>query len=90
MAKYENKMLDIIEALHKSGLLKNCIVSGSWVMFFYKEIFEGFIPPIATTDFDIFLPNVSKIKEGDINKLLIDLDYVRDDDRPHGQNKILF
>ncbi len=87
MVKYENKMLDIIEALHKSGLLKNCIISGSWAMFFYKEIFQGFVPPIATTDFDIFLPNVSKIKEGNINKLLIDLDYLRDDDSFTGKTK---
>ena len=87
MAKFENKMLDIIDALHKSGLLKNCIISGSWAMFFYKEIFEGFIPPIATTDFDIFLPNVSRIKEGNINKLLIDLDYLRDDDSLTGKTK---
>lgn len=87
MVKYENKMLDIIEALHKSGLLKNCIISGSWAMFFYKEIFEGFVPPIATTDFDIFLPKVSKIKEGNINKLLIDLDYLRDDDSLTGKTK---
>ena len=87
MVRFENKMLDIIEALHKSGLLKNCIISGSWAMFFYKEIFEGFIPPIATTDFDIFLPSVSKIKEGNINKLLIDLDYLRDDDSLTGKTK---
>ena len=87
MVKFESKMLDIIEALHKSGLLKNCIISGSWAMFFYKEIFEGFFPPIATTDFDIFLPSVSKIKEGNINKLLIDLDYLRDDDYLTGKTK---
>ena len=87
MVKFESKMLDIIEALHKSGLLKNCIISGSWAMFFYKEIFEGYIPPIATTDFDIFLPNVSRIKEGNINKLLIDLDYLRDDDSLTGKTK---
>lgn len=87
MAKYENKMLEIIDALNKSGLLKNCIISGSWAMFFYKEIFEEFIPPIATTDFDIFLPSVSKIKESNINKLLIDLDYLRDDDCLTGKTK---
>ena len=87
MVRFENKMLDIIEALHKSGLLKDCIISGSWAMFFYKEIFEGFIPPIATTDFDIFLPNVSRIKEGNINKLLIDLNYLRDDDSLTGKTR---
>ena len=62
MIEFENKMLDIIDALHRSGLLKDCIISGSWAMFFYKEIFEDFVPPIATTDFDIFLPSVYKIK----------------------------
>jgi len=74
MIEFENKMLDIIDALHRSGLLKNCIISGSWAMFFYKEIFEDFVPPIATTDFDIFLPSVSKIKANNINKLLIEVD----------------
>lgn len=87
MVKYENKILDIIEALDRSGLLRNCIISGSWAMFFYKEIFEDFVPSIATTDFDIFLPKVSKIKEGNINKLLIDLDYLRDDDSLTGKTK---
>ena len=87
MTRFEDKMLDIIDALHKSGLLINCIISGSWAMFFFKEIFEDFIPPIATTDFDIFLPNVSKIKDGNINRLLIDLDYLRDDDFLTGKTK---
>lgn len=87
MTRFENRMLDIIDALHKSGLLRNCIISGSWAMFFFKEIFEDFIPPIATTDFDIFLPNVSKIKDGNINRLLIDLDYLRDDDFLTGKTK---
>ncbi len=87
MVKFEEKMLEIIGALHESNLLKDCIISGSWAMFFYKEIFEGFIPPIATTDFDIFLPSVSKIKSGNINKLLIDLDYLRDDDSLTGKTK---
>jgi len=87
MVKYEDKMIDIIEALYKSGLSKNCIISGSWAMFFYKELFEGFIPPIMTTDLDIFLPSVSKITKGNINKLLIDLDYLREDDCLTGKTK---
>ena len=74
MIEFENKMLEIIDALHRSGLLKDCIISGSWAMFFYKEIFEDFVPPIATTDFDIFLPSVFKIKANNINKLLIEVD----------------
>ena len=87
MIRFEKQMLDIINALHKGGILNNCIISGSWAMFFYKQIFEDFIPPIATTDFDIFLPMVSKIKDGNINKLLIDLDYLRNDDSISGKTK---
>lgn len=56
-------------------------------MYFYKEIFEDFIPPIATTDFDIFLPKISSIKDGDINSLLIDMEYLRDDDYLSGKTK---
>lgn len=87
MVKFENKMLEIIDALDQSGLLKNCIISGSWAMYFYDRIFKDFIPPIATTDFDIFLPSVSKIKDSNINSLLINLDYLRDDDCLTGKTK---
>lgn len=80
MINFEDKMFSIINALYKSKLLEKCIISGSWAMYFYKEIFEDFIPPIATTDFDIFLPKISSIKDGDINSLLIDMEYLRDDD----------
>lgn len=37
MVKFESKMLDIIEALHKSGLLNNCIISSSLAMLFLKK-----------------------------------------------------
>ena len=70
MLRFEKEMNDLIDALHKSDMLSNCIISGSWAMYFYKEIFEGFIPPIATTDFDIFLPSVNKIKSSNIKELL--------------------
>lgn len=87
MAKYEDKILDIIKVLDKSDMLKSCIIVGSWAMFFYKLIFENFVPPIATTDFDIFLPSVSKIKDNDINQYLIDLDYLRNDDTLTGKTR---
>ena len=87
MISFEKEMKDIIESLHKSGLLSNCIIAGSWAMYFYKELFEGFIPPVATTDFDIFLPNVSKIKEGNITELLFELNYIRRDDCLTGKTK---
>ena len=50
-------------------------------------MFESFVPPIATTDFDIFLPVYSKIKKTNFTSLLTDLDYVRDDDYLSGKTK---
>ena len=87
MLRFEKEMNDLLEALHKSGVLSSCIISGSWAMYFYKEIFEGFIPPIATTDFDIFLPNTKRIKTSNITELLVDLNYIRDDDSITGKTK---
>jgi len=85
--KYEKEMNAIIEALDDSGLLSCCIIVGSWAMNFYKEIFEGFTPPIVTTDLDIFLPNAKTIKGSNIGKLLLDLDYLRDDDYVTGKTR---
>lgn len=87
MIAYENEMNKIIEALDDENLLNNCLISGSWAMFFYKTLFEDFIPPIATTDFDIFLPRVSKIKKANLNKILLDLDYLREDDTLTGKTR---
>ena len=87
MAKYESEMIDILNALNESGMLPNCVICGSWSMFFYKHIFEGFIPPIATTDLDIFLPNISKIKDNNISHLLTEIDYIREDDYLTGKTR---
>ena len=87
MVKFEQEMISIINALQESNMLSQCVVAGSWSMYFYNYIFEGFIPPIATTDFDIFLPNPSKIQNSNISKLLSDLDYLREDDYISGKTK---
>ena len=87
MIKYEKEMNNILSALNESGMLSQCIISGSWAMYFYQQIFEGFVPPIATTDFDLFLPKASKIKNNNISKLLIDLDYIREDDYMTGKTR---
>ena len=49
----------------------------------------SFIPPIATTDLDLFLPSVSKLKDSNISKVLTDLDYHRDDDCLSGKTTFL-
>ena len=87
MIEYENEMIDIINALDKGNFLSHCVISGSWCMYFYKYIFEEFIPPIATTDLDIFLPSVSKIKDSSLTQILADLDYIREDDILSGKTK---
>ena len=87
MVNYENEMNDVLKALNDANVLENTIIVGSWSMYFYKEIFENFVPQIATTDFDLFLPNPSKIINSNINKLLIDLDYYRSDDFLTGKTR---
>lgn len=87
MVKYEKEMLDVIDALSKSNLLDNCIITGSWAMYFYKIIFENFIPPVATTDLDIFFPSVKRIQKGNIVNRLLELDYLRDDDSFTGKTR---
>ena len=89
MIEFETKMINSINALDKEGILQNCIISGSWCMYFYKYIFDSFIPPIATTDLDLFLPSVSKLKDSNISKVLTDLDYHRDDDYLSGKTTFL-
>ena len=87
MNAHEKEMINILEALDKGGILTQCIVSGSWCMFFYKYIFEDFLLPVATTDIDIFLPNINKIKKTKVTKALLELDYLRDDDCLTGKTK---
>lgn len=87
MVKFEKEMLDILNALNEGKMLSKCVVGGSWSMYFYTYIFEGFIPPVATTDFDIFLPNPSTIAKSNISELLTDLDYLREDDVLSGKTR---
>ena len=41
MIEFESKMINSINALDKEGILQNCIISGSWCMYFYKYIFDN-------------------------------------------------
>lgn len=87
MIKYEEELIKILKVLDGSGLLTKSIITGSWAMYFYTEMFENFEAPIATTDLDIFLPRVSNIKESNISELITDLNYVRDDDILTGKTR---
>lgn len=49
-------------------------------MYFYQAIFDDFVPPIDTSNFDIFLPNVKKIQPTNFIEQLTNLGYLRSDD----------
>ena len=87
MIEFEKEMMAVLNALNNSDTLPHCVISGSWSMYFYRYIFEGFIPSIATTDLDIFLPSVKKVQNNNISQVLTDLDYIREDDVLSGKTK---
>ena len=89
MIKFEEEMINILQDLDKSNILPYCIISGSWSLYFYKFLFDNFVPPIATTDFDIFLPDVRKIKESNISSILSEREYYRNDDILSGKTTFL-
>lgn len=63
MKKNQDKILEIIKVLNKTGLLNNLILIGSWAMFFYKEIFPNFAPAIRTVDLDFYVPRAKSASE---------------------------
>ena len=64
MAAYEKELIEVLRALDGSGALKHCIVSGSWVMWFYQRVFLDFTPRIETSDLDLYLPNPNSLGRG--------------------------
>ena len=75
----------ILEAFNESKLLSKCIICGSWSMYFYQYIFSGFIPPIATTDIDIFLPDIKHMPCSKLDFLFKKRNYYRNDDLLSGK-----
>lgn len=77
MKSYEIEMNNVLKALNKSGALSYCVISGSWAMYFYKYIFDNFIPRVETTDLDIFLPNPKKASSNGLVDELSKLKYIK-------------
>ena len=82
MEKNQFKLcLEILRRFQKAGILSDCILIGSWCMYFYKEYFSN-IPyaghaTIKTRDIDFLIENPRKIKKKvDIPELLKDLGFV--------------
>ena len=63
MKSYEQEMINVLKVLNDASALEHVIVSGSWAMFFYTFIFEGFNARVETTDLDFYLPNPKKHRE---------------------------
>ena len=89
MKNYENEMIKVLHALNDSGALPYVIISGSWSMYFYKKIFEGFIPRVETTDLDLFLPNPKKAKSEKLGEHLKAISYIKNNDYITGKTMFL-
>jgi hypothetical protein len=73
--------LEILRRFHKTGILKDIILIGSWCVHFYKDYFKGidYIDSIAlkTRDIDFLIDHPARIKQKvDIPELLSDLGFV--------------
>jgi len=73
--------LEILRRLHKSGVLDDLILIGSWCVYFYKDYFQStrYIKhaSIRTRDIDFLIDNPGHIKRSvDIPELLKDLGFV--------------
>ena len=53
--------------------------------FFYKSIFEGFVPRVETTDLDLYLPNPKKAKSNNLYEKLRVLSYIKNNDYLSGK-----
>lgn len=80
MKSYENEMLNVLNAFNEAGALKDVIITGSWSMYFYKLIFDDFVPRVETTDLDLFLPNPKKAIGNDLSSKLSKYSYHRHND----------
>lgn len=89
MKNYENAMINVLKALDESGSLPYVIISGSWSMYFYTLIFEGFVPRVETTDLDLYLPEPKKATGNNLAGNLLKYSYVKNNDYLTGKTMFL-
>ncbi len=85
MNNYENELINILNALQESKAIKHVVVAGSWAMYFYKKIFDNFVPRVETTDLDLYLPNPKKATGENLSSILLKYSYVKDSDYISGK-----
>ena len=89
MKNYENEMLQVLSVLKESGALPHCVISGSWAMYFYKYVFDNFVPQAETTDLDIFLPDPKKANATNLIGKMRDINYILNSDYMTGKTMFL-
>jgi hypothetical protein len=82
--------LKVLKELHKTNILNELILIGSWCLLLYKEYFKN--PPeismVRTHDIDFLIPNPPKImNEVNVSKLLENLGFEIMTDRISGYTK---
>jgi hypothetical protein len=66
-------LYSVLSALHKAGVLKDCVLIGSWCQDFYRHLVGNpiQIPAATTTDADLLVPKRMKFKQNiDIVKIM--------------------
>lgn len=89
MKSYEREMIKVLSALEKANALHYCIITGSWAMYFYKKIFEDFIPRIETTDLDLYLPHPKQYKGDSVIEQFKKIHYLVHHDQFTGKTTFL-
>ena len=89
MKSYEIEMNKVLHALNEADALKDVIITGSWAMYFYKQIFDGFVPRIETTDLDLYLPNPKRASGNNLPSRLTAYSYKRHNDYITGKTMFL-
>ena len=78
MERKSNLFFATLNALHKSGVLEDIMLIGSWCHHFYSVYFDNApeIPVVRTLDIDFLIPNPPKIhKDINIPEILSSLDF---------------
>ena len=89
MKSYEVEMVNVLSALNEADALNDVIITGSWSMYFYRLLFDGFVPRVETTDLDLFLPNPKKASGNDLPAKLTKYSYHRHNDYITGKTMFL-
>jgi hypothetical protein len=83
--------LEVLRRLNKSGVLKSCVLIGSWCIPFYKDYFSKitYTTAIKTRDIDFLIPSPSTIHSAvNIPELLLDLGFIVNFRGPKGYIKL--